>query len=912
MWRRSCNLLFTVFILSSKPISAIFATCNSTYPCNNTLVCDDTHSDCKLICNGDDTYDSKNRYTPSHYTCLGPNNVCDVECIGDGDTHCYEMVIHSYTNTKVTCIGESMCRDMEIYVTGNDTSVEVNITCDNGLGSNSCLGATFVFDGIASANTASVNCISGCGELQVDCAFTSAQCDLQCSSLAGCSYADLCCATHGHEDTCNLFVNGTKRTVEDSATNHGVAEYEYKRGCTFLPSNAPSTSPTNAPSVAPSFSPSSAPTQPPSIAPSFSPSFFPSEAPSGAPSTAPSHTPSVTPTTPPTSAPSDSPTLRPTSYTWRRNITTNYAMHNAFGIDGFAFPAAIGKCMHYTINDVDIYIKFECIDDETASHTLYQDMNCSHDQIVVDSKVLYAVNASQMYPQFRCDAVESTYMELNVFSTAHCIRSERKSIFVADSVCAAYGNHEHHDLFHCNHYYHSNDDSYYVYAWVYDFNDECSIYGEISNTFLDEAQSDCDPLFDTGYYVAIADCYTTKALHLTVVVTEEFEPDTTEQDVDDAPGVDSYSVSGYSIVAFVVGFPFLIGVIAFLFHRKRNGSDRPGYVALLKFFSAIGDFYTDVLFTLTLYAANNDLYQWSALFTLGPHFLSIVVGLFFITKWRQTRSKRFLSEYASRFDKVIVLLSLVAGFYAAIDMLSSHLFHLDVMSFQIGVDTKARLMNMKIINNVVLENVPCLYIQYLYLTSSDNDLVSNGMSITLLAMTFSILGVLFGVLTVSVRICNGCIEVTRGDKSGTVYMVFTVKSEKEDVVQKYHVHSNFLLSEAISQALRVELTQVEVIYIQHIMHGVLVQAKVKYLEDQNRDNILESLHDVDSRMYSDFCHQIAEKIKIDSKSVTVKFSKLSKNKEDVNDSQLPLTKSIEINKVKSDKSADSPSAVYEE
>eukprot|EP01083_Nonionella_stella_P020167 55900_1 len=557
-----------------------------------------------------------------------------------------------------------------------------------------------------------------------------------------------------------------------------------------------------------------------------------------------------------------------------QNITTNYAMHNAFGIDGFAFPAAIGKCMHYTINDVDIYIKFECIDDETASHTLYQDMNCSHDQIVVDSKVLYAVNASQMYPQFRCDAVESTYMELNVFSTAHCIRSERKSIFVADSVCAAYGNHEHHDLFHCNHYYHSNDDSYYVYAWVYDFNDECSIYGEISNTFLDEAQSDCDPLFDTGYYVAIADCYTTKALHLTVVVTEEFEPDTTEQDVDDAPGVDSYSVSGYSIVAFVVGFPFLIGVIAFLFHRKRNGSDRPGYVALLKFFSAIGDFYTDVLFTLTLYAANNDLYQWSALFTLGPHFLSIVVGLFFITKWRQTRSKRFLSEYASRFDKVIVIFSLVAGFYAAIDLLSSHLFHLDVMSFQIGVDTKARLMNMKIINNVVLENVPCLYIQYLYLTSSDMDILSPGAGITLLAMTFSIVGVLFGVLTVSVRICNGCIDVTRGNQLHSLRMEFMFESDTSGVIQPYHVHTRFLISEAMSEVLHVQFSQIEIIYIQKIARGIIVEAKVKYLNENDAQRIFESLNEANSTMYHEFEKQCTDKIKISSNSTTFKFINL--------------------------------------
>eukprot|EP01083_Nonionella_stella_P225281 801093_1 len=893
------TLHLLTIILIAKPITAVFATCTQASCTGQHLHCNDTQPDCTLQCTD---YQACNTYYGlASYTCTGTQNVCEVECLGD--VFCSHLRIYSSSNTRVACTGDSACLNAEIYVTGDTDDVNATITCN---GNTACESALFQFNGNASGNHATVQCDRGCLNQRTECHFDNNQCDVKCAHTTNygpCNYAELCC-DHGVGDTCNIYFSNVKwsNTAEDRYCS-------FDGSCTNAPSNAPSAAPSSAPTQPPSRSPSSSPSQAPSLAPSFPPSVSPSNAPSNVPSVSPSNTPSAFPSASPTHAPSNSPTSRPTSYAFQRNRTTNFVMHHAFGINGFSFPAAIAKCMDYSV-DGDQYIKFECIDNETAQSALYVDSDCSTDQMVADSQVKYETSDDV----FKCNAEMNTYIELSVFSSKECVPIEKRTIYVTDSVCAALGNGDQHAIFYCNTYEDQGD----VYAdlWLQHFDDSCSIYGQIGKHSLG-LHSDCDTLFGTGYYAKLSGCDLTRQ---TVVMTST-EYSTSDEGDDDVQDLSGYNVSGYVTVGVIFSLALIFVIIAFVFHRKREGTDRPGYVALLKLFSSIADLYTDVIFTLTLFALKGvwhyyifglDLWIWSAIFTLGPHFLSIVVGLFFITKWRQTRSKRFLSEYASRFDKVIVLLSLVAGFYAAIDMLSSHLFHLDVMSFQIGVDTKARLMNMKIINNVVLENVPCLYIQYLYLTSSDSDLVSNGMSITLLAMTFSILGILFGVLTVSVRICNGCIEVTRGDKSGTVYMVFTVKSEKEDVVQKYHVHSNFLLSEAISQALRVELTQVEVIYIQHIMHGVLVQAKVKYLEDQNRDNILESLHDVDSRMYSDFCHQIAEKIKIDSKSVTVNFSKLSKNKEDVSDSQLPLTKSIEINKVKSDKSADSPSAEYEE
>eukprot|EP01084_Bolivina_argentea_P010411 19390_1 len=259
-------------------------------------------------------------------------------------------------------------------------------------------------------------------------------------------------------------------------------------------------------------------------------------------------------------------------------------------------------------------------------------------------------------------------------------------------MCAPNGYLNDHSIFYCTSEHESNN--IYATLWYQNFDDECSIYGEIGSEYLNERKVDCVELYN-DYYFEISHCYTQIIDSLSVDLS-------------------NYNLAGYIILGCIIGLPLLLNIIAFLsVHRKRKGADRPGFIGVFKFFSSTGDVATDAIFTLSLYALDNKLYIYSAIFTFGPHLLSILIGIFFIIKWRQNKSQAFISNYASSFDKVIVILSLVSGFYGAIDLLTSHLFHLDVLSFQLAINSKQRIMNMKIINNVLLENIPCLYIQFL-------------------------------------------------------------------------------------------------------------------------------------------------------------------------------------------------------
>ena len=75
----------------------------------------------------------------------------------------------------------------------------------------------------------------------------------------------------------------------------------------------------------------------------------------------------------------------------------------------------------------------------------------------------------------------------------------------------------------------------------------------------------------------------------------------------------------------VIFLPILFILIAFIFYRKKSGLDRPRYFIFFKFFSAVGDFFTDAI--------------WAFILTFGPYTLSIIIGMILSKKWRQTKSK---------------------------------------------------------------------------------------------------------------------------------------------------------------------------------------------------------------------------------------------------------------------------------
>ena len=74
-------------------------------------------------------------------------------------------------------------------------------------------------------------------------------------------------------------------------------------------------------------------------------------------------------------------------------------------------------------------------------------------------------------------------------------------------------------------------------------------------------------------------------------------------------------------------------------------------------------------------------------------------------------------------------------------------------------------------------------------------------------MIFSIVSIIFGVLTIIVRLFNDCIDCTRGDNLNSIYIEFMIKSLNTDIIKEYHIHTHDKLASAIHFALGVVLLQ---------------------------------------------------------------------------------------------------------
>eukprot|EP01084_Bolivina_argentea_P005406 10208_1 len=430
-------------------------------------------------------------------------------------------------------------------------------------------------------------------------------------------------------------------------------------------------------------------------------------------------------------------------------------------------------------------------------------------------------------------------------------------MFIADSVCSE-SSISNNNLFnaYCNHY-NATSQSESIYTnnevWFQYFNGnvngKCDVtsFNDFSYFFTDQ----CSQEFNNEINIKIAQCWTAPP----------------EKEINNNDGPTAYDITGYVVLALVLLLPFLIIIIAFLFHRKRKGTDFPSYISLFKFFSGIGDLYTDAIWALALYSETHPLWLYAVIFSFGPHVLSIFVGLYYITKWRQNKSMIHISEFAKSYDKPIIILTLISGFYSTVEIISSHLFHLDVLSFQIGTTERYRILNLKIINNVIFENIPMIVVQYLYLTATTSDSIfDNGLTITLLAIAFSVIAILFGVLTVSVRIFNGFIEVFR-KKGNKILVFYEIESSKPNIIQKYHVHTKEIISESCAKALHIDFNQIDIEYIKDITNGIKIKVKFKYLDVNNRDVIANGLLDNTSKLFKDHYTEITNALCIHNPGV---------------------------------------------
>lgn len=326
--------------------------------------------------------------------------------------------------------------------------------------------------------------------------------------------------------------------------------------------------------------------------------------------------------------------------------------------------------------------------------------------------------------------------------------------------------------------------------------------------------------------------------------------------------------SQIELITFVfIGISFIlitiITIIAFFYHINKHGSDRPNYLSLFFYIIRMIDFITDLIWKLSL-ATDSNLMLPAIFITIFSHILSAVIGITFIIKWRH---EKFIMNYFQQYDKFIFAITFFGGFYAAINVSSSHLFHLNIFSMPLMRIDIYRLNNFKLFNEVLLENIPLLILQSMYLFQSGGTPY-----LTLIAMLFSFISSIIGSITLISRLID-CICILYTDyclsKNDNGYQKAIIKYSTDKTktieyeieiisknIKKYHKHSNKLLSLPISKALHLHISQIEILNIFNISDGIhivihfiafdnkeinIIIKQIKTISNNNQCNEYQSL-----------------------------------------------------------------------
>eukprot|EP01083_Nonionella_stella_P144812 452766_1 len=305
----------------------------------------------------------------------------------------------------------------------------------------------------------------------------------------------------------------------------------------------------------------------------------------------------------------------------------------------------------------------------------------------------------------------------------------------------------------------------------------------------------------------------------------------------DSPAEKLLEWTTFIVVGALLALAVLFTIIAVLFHLRKKGSDAPGYLSIIKFFIEIIDLYTDVSFTYSVYLSGNPLiwYAAPAAIILFAYLVSVITSLI---KVNLHKRNMLYSNYMKSFDKAWLTTTLIVGYYATFNIFTSHLFHLEITSFQVPEKEKNNVKTLKIVNFVILENLPMFILQAMYLLHTgyfedaftfEEDIPSD-VRITLLAMAFGLIKIMSGLLTVISRFADCCCSKF-ATKQEQFYMDITSKHMNGN-----HIHSHFLLSIAISKVIRSERSSVEVLRIVEKTNGIHCTIRVDIFNDHDMEN----------------------------------------------------------------------------
>ena len=306
---------------------------------------------------------------------------------------------------------------------------------------------------------------------------------------------------------------------------------------------------------------------------------------------------------------------------------------------------------------------------------------------------------------------------------------------------------------------------------------------------------------------------------------------------------------------------------------EENMLDPMDYVSLIKGFFNFGDFMSDLIFAMSLVFLYKDdmnakpwlnLGYYSFFFCLVPYLISNVLLLYWFYRNRQFNI--YVSKYLNHYDWFLIFLSAFCGFFSAIEISKSKLFYLDVFNLQIKQEQCYEIEKWRLINNVFLEDIPQLTIQFLFIIYVNNDEFSgDSIFFAVLAMGFSIVSVFASVFVAASRAGSMSSSNNNNNTNGGRTKKKTYKIQMvHDDFESYHRFSHQKIGHIISGVLGVDTYAVEVFYMYNIRSGLLLYSEISDAQMNSNDHgmdifdkmrlIGDENHEYNNGMKEDICH----------------------------------------------------------
>ena len=266
--------------------------------------------------------------------------------------------------------------------------------------------------------------------------------------------------------------------------------------------------------------------------------------------------------------------------------------------------------------------------------------------------------------------------------------------------------------------------------------------------------------------------------------------------------INRFASIGIWISVIAVAMAIILVPLARWYSREhKKGGDPSSDMAIIKFFASISDLWTDVSFTVILYYQDQFVLCYiSSASVIISYVLQCSIGIYFIEKWRRNGSNiGYLKKYVSKYDRLIITLTVNAGFYPTIYLLSSKLLYFNMFNLQLSQNEKNRLLSYQFFNVVLVENLTQFGVQIHYILFNSTIDLSTIVFISMFFTTLSLVSSILRETSVLCQMKNSKSLINKHD----IYCKFNVEMIiKSNELESQHAFANSKIEECVNEVVK--------------------------------------------------------------------------------------------------------------